>query len=432
MLNHPENNFTIKFWCGSVLFSILFWIMGLHLLIFHLLTLIIFFQAIYQRIRSSEGVYVPSTVLFVVLFLVFYVCSIFLNSSNFEGARVVSAFYNLSFWCMGALLIISLSNVFTIQSLPKVLKTFYFAGWISALFVCFVLIGKFSGTKSFVIVSPIQTLIPESVMTDLVRHSLVIRMYFLDWFASCFRLRLNFLAPYPTAAGMIFSIQIVMLYLYGKVFQATRKLSFILVFILNLVALGMTLSRMSIFAFLVGGAIIFLVRRKFFLIWFVTLILLLVLFQPAIEYIMSWMLGLREGSTSSRLFLYEMTLHQLSGSEWILGKGIKSRMYEFALPLGSHSTYVSVLFKTGIFGLLAFLGFQIHLFVKWYRLRAKVWGERDQFFWWQAFGWVFISVNFWMMTGDIDAPQYLAFIYFSLIGFFEGFYRRIFYGRIKQ
>ncbi len=65
----------------------------------------------------------------------------------------------------------------------------------------------------------------------------------------------------------------------------------------------------------------------------------------------------RSGSNSARFNLYEVSLTQMLDRNILLGCGIKeiSPMFGDAVPLGSHSTYLGVLYKTGILGFLCFM-----------------------------------------------------------------------------
>jgi hypothetical protein len=72
----------------------------------------------------------------------------------------------------------------------------------------------------------------------------------------------------------------------------------------------------------------------------------------------------REGSAESRGAIYAETLSR--GADLtvpVLGYGMKPRQEDLLASVASHSTYLGLLFKAGIFGLLAFL---VLLFACWY------------------------------------------------------------------
>lgn len=65
----------------------------------------------------------------------------------------------------------------------------------------------------------------------------------------------------------------------------------------------------------------------------------------------------RSGSNSARFGLYEASLSQMLNRNVLLGCGIKDLSPEFGdkIPLGSHSTYLGALYKTGIIGFVCFV-----------------------------------------------------------------------------
>jgi len=150
----------------------------------------------------------------------------------------------------------------------------------------------------------------------------------------------------------------------------------------------------------------------------------MVVLGSGLTQLMEWIFQLREGSTTGRLALYKYSLQVFEGVDWILGFGLRPRDESaFLVPIGSHSTYLSMLFKTGVIGCSIFILFQAQLLMRWLRFRGIATRRRNLFCLWQGLGGVFTGVGLWMFTGDIDAPQLLAFLYFSLVGVFEALVR---------
>jgi O-antigen ligase len=100
--------------------------------------------------------------------------------------------------------------------------------------------------------------------------------------------------------------------------------------------------------------------------------------------------------------------------------GAKPRENFLSIPVGSHSTYISVLYRVGIMGLLAFIAFQISCIFAWLRIRINLIG-RDQHRLWSILGVALIAMSIWMIGEDIDAPQLVAFLYFILVGIIFAF-----------
>ena len=148
---------------------------------------------------------------------------------------------------------------------------------------------------------------------------------------------------------------------------------------------------------------------------------------PWLVMLLQFVMELREGSTVGRASLYTYSLGQLKGVDWVLGVGLRPREESLEFPVGSHSTYLSFIFKTGMAGFMTLIAFQLSLFSRWYKLRSLVQKDRTALILWRGFGIIFMTMAFWMFSEDIDAPQFLAFLYFSYIGIFEGFRRGLKY-----
>lgn len=211
-------------------------------------------------------------------------------------------------------------------------------------------------------------------------------------------------------------------WLWGNAVTNQRLKNPFVLFLLgvNALALLLTMSRMSVLAFIVSAAIVFLLDKKHAWIWIVSFFLIAILMLPVIESFSTWVLGLRQGSTTGRMNLYKYTLDQLYGVDWLVGKGIKPRVDVFVIPIGSHSTYISLVFKTGIIGFMSFMSFQFVVLWRWLKTKPYVANDPRLFTLWRVLGATMIAMGMWMLTEDIDAPQFLAFLYFSSVGFFEG------------
>jgi O-antigen ligase len=188
----------------------------------------------------------------------------------------------------------------------------------------------------------------------------------------------------------------------------------------------MTLSRTSVLAFALGLVFVTIAKRKHVFFWISVFFILFLAGLPGLEGFFDWLLKVREGSTLGRMEIYLESLKQIQGIDAVLGYGYKPKMDLVSITsLGSHSTYLSLLFKTGFTGFIVFGLFQGALFWRWYRLKKQVLGDNHLLAFWAGLGGCFIGVLFWMTTDDLDAAQFVAFLYFSLVGFFEGFRREL-------
>ena len=63
----------------------------------------------------------------------------------------------------------------------------------------------------------------------------------------------------------------------------------------------------------------------------------------------------RPGSNSDRMKIYTETVNRISETSWIIGAGIKEMNSAGVYPLGSHCTYLGILYKSGIIGSICFV-----------------------------------------------------------------------------
>ena len=325
---------------------------------------------------------------------------------------------------MGAMLIIALSASFRADYMTTLLRSFMLLALMSSAFIVVAVVAALMGAPSLEFATPLRGL--GGVIGEgngvLVDYSVRVRLLFPDYFASTAVPRLNLYSPYPTAGAGVLMIILAMSYTWASVRQEARPIWFWPVFGTTVLGFGMTLSRMSIVAFLTCCVFMWLMERDLLWLSIVGALLLSAVMLPLMQGSLEYVLLAREGSTTSRFELYLHSVSQVRGVDWLVGLGIRPRPGG-GFPTGSHSTYISLLYRSGLFGLVGFLTFQAILIGRWYLLRAITRTDRQTFVIWRGFGVVFLSMAFWMLTEDIDAPQLLAFIYFSCIGLFEGFRR---------
>ena len=110
-----------------------------------------------------------------------------------------------------------------------------------------------------------------------------------------------------------------------------------------------------------------------------------------------------------------MTLTQ-SLKKPILGHGHKPQPEGIPTPIGSHSTYLGVYYKTGFLGFLAFILFWINVLRRWWKQRTALAEHKFLFPLWFYGGLALWGGLFWMISEDLDAPPIVAFLYFITVG----------------
>ena len=92
----------------------------------------------------------------------------------------------------------------------------------------------------------------------------------------------------------------------------------------------------------------------------------IIIFNTQLENVISIVLKSRQGSTNTRSLLYTLSINQMLKESPFIGLGIKDMWNSY--PLGSHSTYLGMFYKTGIIGgslfLCGFAVMSIKIFMK--------------------------------------------------------------------
>jgi len=222
---------------------------------------------------------------------------------------------------------------------------------------------------------------------------------------------------YPTAMGALSFFSIVMSLAFYKI---TRRKILKIVIFFEYLALFTSLSRIAIIAAIFCSTLIniFLKIKKYSYFLFIQLFLLGIIlssFLLPLTKIWSFTAEFRKGSTEFRKELYEVTLKEAIKKP-ILGHGIKPRAEKFPVPVGSHSMYLGVIFKTGFVGFFTFSLFWLMIFLKWWKLRFTMKEEVYLKYVWFYSGVAILGGLLWMFSEDIDAPSIVTFIYFLIIG----------------
>ncbi len=426
MTEAGDKNIYLTFFKIALVGAPLWWILGINLIVYHLFAIAIFMLMVHIYSRYSHGIYFPPSAVFILFLALAYTASILLHMSSSDITRVFASCYNLSFWIIGFFLVVVFSNVFRKRDIGDILNHFYTFSFITGILSTLIMGYAFITHERSIMFHSLMYGLTEYVgKSTLAGVSVIVRPLFMDWFASTTGSRLNLFSPYPTATGGMLMIVLIMITTRAASKKELMHPIFLILFMMNLLGMVMTLSRITVLAFLVSFIVVLLAQTKKFPLWVSLFVFLLLITMPFIEKLLEWVMGLRGDSTGSRIALYRYSLQQLRDIDWILGLGVKPRTSVFYNPLGSHSTYVSLIFKTGIIGFLVFIGFQINLLWRWYQLKGKAAVSRVTFFFWRGIGWILMAFPMWMLTEDIDAPQLLAFLYFSIIGIFEGHRREL-------
>lgn len=408
----------------TILLIPLWWILGVRFFVFHLIAFWIFLRVVFKKYKEKDRLAFPAEAMFCTAFIILYFLSLLINLKNIPSPRVLASLNNLSFWVMGLLVILAVHNSLSRENMLSLLKAFSAFGLLSSLFVATAYIVWFITHKYIHIKSALYYLLPERMITLIMEKAPLVKYSILPTLIGWDKLfrrdfpRTPAFNLYGTALGATMVFLIAMTLAYYTMTKRRRLL--IVVLVLEFGALIMSLSRMSVMALILSALIVTSITRLnkpssriVLAVVLIGIILVLILFPP--QRIVRTFSDFRKGSTVWRAHLYRTTLSQ-SLKKPILGHGYKPRTEGTPVPIGSHSTYLGVIYKTGFLGFAAFLLFWLAVLRRWWLGRRQA--QEDSFLHplWFYTGIALFGGFFWMITEDLDAPPAVAFIYFILIG----------------
>ena len=235
-----------------------------------------------------------------------------------------------------------------------------------------------------------------------------------DWLATGRTERFNAFLEYPNLITLFYLLALPFALLHinqkGKLYR--------MVFIgLSFVPMIASNSRIGLVSILL--AILFFVfydffsrrlRALFLVLTPFILFFVLILFSAQIAETISDFFHLRSGSNALRFRVYEESLRLVFQQSPLIGLGIREA-FAMSAHLGTHSTYVGVIFRTGILGSLFFFAFFSKKIIQFTR---KMW--RAGYANYLGFVLYFLVV---MFIEDIDGSNWPLFLLFSYMGIAE-------------
>lgn len=401
----------------------LWYVLGIRLFIFHLLALLVFIKTILRRHADREKPSFPSENLFLLAFILVYGLSFLLNSKDMPMVRALASLNNLSFWIMGFCVIFAVYHAFPREDGRRLLRAFGTFGLISSLFVIFSLSSWILSRKYWKAESLLLMVAPEKAVTviqssgaTLLQSSLYLRFVRKDKLFGHEFPRPNGFDIYSNSLGVTMIYLLMMTLAYHRILKKRRGLALFLA--LGGLAFLLSLSRIAMLALPTAAIIVILGRKKgppLKIIGGLAAALLIVVILVSPQKMIRAASEFRKNSTASRGDIYKITLSEALKKP-VLGHGFKPRPDDLPIPIGSHSTYIGVLYRTGFLGFLIFGAFWLAVFRKWWRQRPRLAVNETLRHLWTFGGVAFLSGLIWMFAEDLDAQPVTSFLYFIIIG----------------
>jgi len=399
-----------------LLFYPIAWILGTSFFYFHLisltLVLLLFSQSTTWNIQT-RGAF-PAILLSAYVFV--YLLSIVINSSGSSVTRIAAAYYNLSVWTVGIVAFFAGLKINRLDARPVLGKvavsmfaTLAIAGAIVWLF------WYFGGIYRLAFNTPVWLIVERYLPYSLIQSSATLSLIEPDWRFGNLAPRTAVLGPYATATAATFLIFLPFYLSWRPPKLPIRCLKW-LVCGLAVMAFWFAFSRAALVILLVSTIIILLTSRR----WIQTgagilVIMLCIISLPFLGIITASFVEIRTGSSEQRFQLYEYQTEEVYERSPVIGLGVKERIGPFDVPLGSHSTYLGAIYKTGFLGGILVLGFQLVVLGSWIIQSISARSREDRSVL-RQYGFAILSIMLWMTGEDIDAPQLVSFVYFFLCG----------------
>jgi hypothetical protein len=186
-----------------------------------------------------------------------------------------------------------------------------------------------------------------------------IDLYGIDWFKGKPHLRFKGGMEYNNLVVILYVLLLPLAFSYLK--QKSRVFSFAFL-LASFIPVILSLSRSGYLIISTAYLLVFLLckghKRKDYLLLAVFIVVflgLLFMYAENIKDIMESLIFARTGSNHTRMQIYFESVGLTLKNSPIWGMGIK-HISESGYPLGSHSTYIGVFYKTGIGGTFVFAG----------------------------------------------------------------------------
>lgn len=404
-----------------VLFAPLWWLAGLSLIAFQ----VIVFCAFLKLLFNERGLLrVPRETYFLLWFVASYALSILINANFSDMSRVFASLYNLANWLIGALVILIVYRRYT-PAFWRRLKQAAFANLLFILVVYLFAVIVMADYESVSFASAASYFFDFSGMPRLVQDSTSVSILEADYLSDGVSSRAMILSPYPTAmAGTV----LILLAIYGC--QEQRMSLKMLVAFIALWLIYETHSRVGLAAALALTLVYLFLRLptrrseiSIILSAVIGTVLVVILFKSQLIATVDALLSMRQKSTSLRLHTYYLTIQHWLDTDLWFGTGVKPRGDDFnpfgehSIPLGSHSMWLGAFMKTGLIGGLLVLSFFWQFVADAMRAAfSKRKNEDAETKTMHMLLALILAFMFFLIFEDLDAPQYMSFLFFVCVG----------------
>lgn len=430
MEKNLEENFNSKLVAAITVLIPILWILGLKF-IFLQLTAVMLLLLNLKKIRFEN-----KKILWATIFIVIFCCSnmiaIINNPLNFPKNEFVSAVYHLSYWVSGIIIINILVNTnISYKSVNYIMRAMYILAIIQVIILIISIIQWELGYRWTSNTALIYKLLPEKLQNVFLNEVMTLNIAIEDPILNNVYYRFNGFYVYPVAAG-IASFYLLVQSDFTDFYKRNKSKANIIINRTLKIFTGVGLaiciitsrSRMVYVSIIIGLLLTILIlvwnkRTYKKIIVFMFLMSIIVCILCIKLDLVSMLLNSRPNSSSDRFMQYKYALDTIAEYP-LFGVGDKFKVSDIYLMIGSHSTYLSALVRSGIIGVVSILSFILITVLQILENKNYITNRKSKKIWFNT-SWLFITSIIWMFTEEIDWPQIVAFLFFINIAVIYSF-----------
>lgn len=380
-----ENNKIEKIICFILRHLFILILMPKNIQFFVILALLFYFIIINKKILFFNG-----TTFCFILVGVIQLVSIWINSlGNHDASRIIASLNTCLIWILSGLIFgYVMSGNYNKEKINKL---------------------AFYNMMGLIILSIIYVIFPKELLLKI--NLFDRRIVGIDWLYGLKSYRFMGFMEYSNLVVLLCLLLFPFSFQYLKNRNANKFLLIIFDLLSSLPAIK-TNSRMGIMLFIVITLIMLintivkdkkLIKLFYFIIFPVILVLVFANFQGQISNKINNLMNSRADSTSQRTIIYQKSIEKTINGHLILGCGIKDMTGEY--PLGSHSTYIGLFYKTGLIGLIVgIIGF-IRILISLIKNKIE-----------SVYILFYIGLLSMLLIEDIDGTNWFIFLFVVLYG----------------
>lgn len=416
-----SRGFTLLSW--TIMLIPVFWLMGIKFVFFQICALFIFIlnsrnRNLIERYKSNKEVKLFTAC--IIGFVLSNIIAIIINPLNLPASEFISSFYHLSYWISGLILVIFIVNTDENVSKFKLIKNAIYVLAISQVIVYLIsLIQWLSGNIWGENHGIIYNLFPIFKENTFLSEVTSINLSYVDWVNDSIKYRFNGFYMYPATAG-ITTLYILCYFIDFNKLTGKKNIIFkwIIISILGL-CIYFTKSRMVYLCIIVGfivTAVLLIVNKrniKYVIYLGISIVIISIIVVFSFDIVDKIILARPESSTD-RFSAYMYAIKSAMDNP-LFGVGDKFSVDGIYLLIGSHSTYINILVKSGFIGLVFVLSSLCLVFYKIIKNKQMIGSVKSRNVWFIS-SFLFLTTCIWMITEEIDWPQITAFFFFVNIG----------------